>query len=117
VEPATPTFEYADKTLKEYRNEQKETRHFIVEEYVGFKGVPFSVADTFYACMNEYTFTKDDAVKLGDVLGWCFNDFDKDPQSLNNKINIDAFQGSFRGWDGSMIIPLMNIFQRSTICF
>ena len=67
--------------------------------------------------MNEYTFTKDDAVKLGDVLGWCFNDFDKDPQSLNNKINIDAFQGSFRGWDGSMIIPLMNIFQRSTICF
>lgn len=88
MEPATPTFEYADKTLKEYRNEQKETRHFIVEEYVGFKGVPFSVADTFYACMNEYTFTKDDAVKLGDVLGWLW-----------------------------MIIPLMNIFQRSTICF
>ena len=101
MEPATPTFEYADKTLKEYRNEHKETRHFIVEEYVGFKGVPFSVAVIFYACMNEYTFTKDDAVKLGDVLGWCFNDFDKDPQSLNNKINIDAFQGSFRGWDGS----------------
>jgi hypothetical protein len=24
AEPATPTFEYADKTLKEYRNEPKE---------------------------------------------------------------------------------------------
>jgi hypothetical protein len=29
--------------------------------------------------MSEYTFTKDDALKLGDVLGWCFNDFEKDP--------------------------------------
>lgn len=30
AEPTTPTFEYADKTLKEYRNEPKETRHDIV---------------------------------------------------------------------------------------
>lgn len=101
VEPTTPTFEYADKTLKEYRNEPKETRHDIVKGYVGFKGVPVSSADAFYACMSEYTFTKDDALKLGDVLGWCFNDFEKDPQSLNNKINLDAFQGNFSGWDGS----------------
>lgn len=70
MEPATPTFEYADKTLKEYRNEPKKTRHDIVKDYVGFKGVPISVADTYYACMSEYTFTKDGAVKLGDVLGW-----------------------------------------------
>ncbi|EOV5397195.1 hypothetical protein ACOQWH_003510 [Cronobacter turicensis] len=101
AKPATPTFEFADKTLKEYRNEPKETRHNIVKDYVGFKGVPASSADAFYACMSEYTFTKDDALKLGDVLGWCFNDFEKDPQSLNNKINLDAFQGNFSGWDGS----------------
>lgn len=37
AEPATPAFEYADKTLKEYRNEPKETRHEIVKDYVGFK--------------------------------------------------------------------------------
>ncbi|MGK3600535.1 hypothetical protein ACSLOK_25620, partial [Escherichia coli] len=101
AEPATPTFEYADKTLKEYRNEPKETRHDIVKDYVDFKSVPANSADAFYACMSEYTFTKDDALKLGDVLGWCFNDFEKDPQSLNNKINLDAFQGNFSGWDGS----------------
>lgn len=97
----TPTFEYADKTLKEYRNEPKETRHDIVKNYVDFKSVPASSTDVFYACMSEYTFTKDDALKLGDVLGWCFNDFEKEPQSLNNKINLDAFQGNFSGWDGS----------------
>lgn len=101
AEPATPTFEYAEKTLKEYRNEPKETRHDIVKDYVDFKSVPANSADAFYACMSEYTFTKDDALKLSDVLGWCFNDFEKDPQSLNNKINLDAFQGNFSGWDGS----------------
>lgn len=47
AEPATPTFEYADKTLKEYRNEPKETRHEIVKDYVGFKSVPASSADVF----------------------------------------------------------------------
>ena len=94
AEPATPTFEYADKTLKEYR-------HDIVKNYVDFKSVPASSTDVFYACMSEYTFTKDDALKLGDALGWCFNDFEKEPQSLNNKINLDAFQGNFSGWDGS----------------
>lgn len=101
VEPATPAFEYADKTLKEYRNEPKETRHEIVKDYVGFKGVQASATDVFYACMSEYTFTKDDNSKLGDVLGWCFNDFERDPQSLNNKINLDTFKSNFSGWDGS----------------
>lgn len=69
AEPATPAFEYADKTLKEYRNEPKETRHDIVNDYVDFKGVPASATDAFYACMSEYTFTKDDDSKLGNVLG------------------------------------------------
>lgn len=101
VEPVTPSFEFAEKTLKEYRNEPKETRHDIVKDYVDFNNVPASAADAFYACMSEYTFTKDDALKLGDVLGWCFNDFEKEPQSLNDKTNLDAFQGNFSGWDGS----------------
>ena len=51
--------------------------------------------------MSEYTFTKDDALKLGDVLGWCFNDFERDPKSLNSRINLDAFKDNFSGWDGS----------------
>ena len=101
TEPTTPAFKYADKTLKEYRNEPKETRHDIVKSYVGFKAVPANATNAFYACMSEYTFTKDDNLKLGDVLGWCFNDFERDPQSLNSKINLDTFKSNFSGWDGS----------------
>ncbi|HAI0063218.1 TPA: hypothetical protein IBK74_003615 [Escherichia coli] len=99
--PTAPVFEHADKTLKEYRNESKENRHKIVNSYVGLKNVPVSATDAFYACMSEFSFTKDDALKVGDVLGWCFNNFESDPNSLNNKINLDTFEGNFSGWDGS----------------
>ncbi|HDS6530741.1 TPA: hypothetical protein QH305_001489 [Klebsiella aerogenes] len=101
AEPVIPVFKYSDKTLEEYRNEPKETRHDIVKDYVSFKNASASSTDAFYACLSEYSFTKDDALKLGDVLGWCFSAFEKDPKSLDKKINLDAFQGSFSGWDGS----------------
>lgn len=100
-QPVQKSFEYADKTLKEYRNEPKETRHEIVSNYVDFKGVSDSATDSFYACISEYMFTKNDELKLGDVLGWCYGDFERDPLSLNSKINLDTFQGNFSGWDGS----------------
>ncbi|WJY14498.1 hypothetical protein PCO82_04960 [Pectobacteriaceae bacterium CE90] len=100
-QPVQKSFEYADKTLKEYRNEPKETRHEIVSNYVDFKGVSGSATDSFYACISEYMFTKNDELKLGDVLGWCYGDFERDPLSLNSKINLDTFQGNFSGWDGS----------------
>lgn len=99
--PAAPVFEHADKTLKEYRNESKENRHKIVNSYVAFKSVPASATDAFYACMSEFSFTKDETLKVGDVLGWCFSNFESEPNSLNDKINLDTFMGNFSGWDGS----------------
>lgn len=101
AEPIKKSFEYGDKSLKEYRNEPKETRHKIVSDFVNFKGIPGSYDGAFYACMSEYTFSKDGELKLGDVLGWCFNDYESEPNSLNTKINLDAFQGNFSGWNGS----------------
>ncbi|EAZ5991672.1 hypothetical protein RLQ00_001638 [Salmonella enterica] len=101
AEPANKVFEHENKTLKEYRQESKETRHDIINSYVKFKSIPASAFDAFYACMSEYTFTKDGELKLGDVLGWCFNDFEKDPQSLNTKVNLDSFKENFSGWDGA----------------
>lgn len=101
IEQASTSFEYADKTLKEYRNYSKEKRHDIVNSYLEFKKVPVSNADAFYACMSENSFTKDDVLKLGEVLGWCFNDFEADPKSLSSKINLDEFQANFSGWNGS----------------
>ncbi len=99
--PAQKTFEYADKTLEEYRREPKAIRHDIVNNYVEFKSVPSSAADGFYACMSEYSFTKSDELKIGDVLGWCSSSFEREPNSLSTKINLDAFQGNFSVWDGS----------------
>lgn len=101
VKSTPKTFEFADKTLKEYRNESKEERHEIVKKYVDFKSVPPSATDAFYACMSEFSFTKDDELKVGEVLGWCFNNFESDPISLNSKINLDTFKSNFSGWDGS----------------
>lgn len=99
--PVQKSFEYANKTLEEYRREPKVTRHDIVNNYIDYKSVPTSAAEGFYACMSEYSFTKSDALKLGDVLGWCYSSFGREPTSLNSKINLDAFQGNFSVWDGS----------------
>ncbi|USR60651.1 hypothetical protein NFJ01_20875 [Lelliottia amnigena] len=101
VEPAKKSFEYADKTIEGYRREAKATRHEIINSYVDYKKLPATVNDSFYACMSEYTFTKDDSLKIGDVLDWCFNSYETDPKSLSTKINLDAFQSNFSGWDGS----------------
>lgn len=95
------SFKYGGKTLSDYSNESKENRHKIVNDYVDFKSVPSSAGDGFYSCMSEYTFTKDGKLKLGDVLAWCYGDYQKDPASLNSKINLDAFKSNFSGWDGS----------------
>ncbi|HED2958160.1 TPA: hypothetical protein R4Z85_002713 [Enterobacter hormaechei subsp. steigerwaltii] len=112
VEPVKKVFKYGDKSLKEYRNELKETRHKIVANYVEFKGLPASANDAFYACMSEFTFSKDGELQLNQVLGWCFNDYERDPESLNSKINLDTFQGNFSGWDGSYR-PLEKVIKAS----
>ncbi|MCE9966799.1 hypothetical protein LZ654_18420 [Lelliottia amnigena] len=101
VEPVEKAFDFGDMSLKEYRNEPKDTRHKIVSNYVEFKGIPASWDEGFYACMSEFTFSKDGELELKAVLGWCFNDYEREPKSLSTKINLDNFQGNFSGWDGS----------------
>ncbi len=98
---APQTFEYADKTLKEYLAEDKNTRHDIVKNYVEFKEMPTNTNDGMYACLSELSLTKDGELKLSDVLGWCYGDYEKSPTSLDKKINLDVFQSNFSGWDGA----------------
>lgn len=47
VEPVKKVFKYGDMSLKEYRNELKETRHKIVTNYIDFKGLPSGADDAF----------------------------------------------------------------------
>lgn len=101
TQPAQKHFDSADKILSEYRSEPKAKRHAIVNDYLVYKSIPASAADDFYACLSEFTFTKNGELKLDDVLGWCFGDYEKNPASLSSKINLDVFQDNFSGWDGS----------------
>lgn len=110
TQSAPESFDYAEKILSEYRREPKAKRHAIVNDYLVNKSIPASAADGFYACLSEYTFTKNGELKLGDVLGWCLNDYEKDRDSLSRKINFDVFLDNFSGWDGSYR-PLENLIK------
>ncbi|WP_133624774.1 hypothetical protein [Erwinia sp. LJJL01] len=101
TQSAPKYFDSAEKTLSEYLNEPKAKRHAIVDDYLVYKSISASAAGGFYACLSEFTFTKNGELKLGDVLGWCLGDYEKDPASLSRKINLDVFQDNFSGWDGS----------------
>ncbi|CAM3783707.1 zinc ribbon domain-containing protein [Xenorhabdus thuongxuanensis] len=101
---ATPKpFKYADMTLKEYRNEPQTERKEIVSNYVSYKDLYITNAEVnnFYKCLSEMSHTKSDELKLGDVLEWCYADYNKNPSSFAKHINFDEFMSKFSSWDGS----------------
>ncbi|MCX9039768.1 hypothetical protein NLN82_27655 [Citrobacter portucalensis] len=101
VKPVQKIFKYADKTIAEYRLEPRKVRHDIVNNYIDFKGVPEAVANSFYSCASEYSFMNPSKEKLGDGLEWCFVEFNRGVEHLDDKINFDVFQDNFSAWDGS----------------
>lgn len=112
VEEKPAAFEYADLKLIEYRRKPQADRHGIVSDYVKFKKIPGSDGDGFYACLSQYSITKSEELPLGEVLGWCDAGYQKDPKSLAEYTNLDAFQGNFSGWDGSYR-PLEKLIKKS----
>ncbi|WP_145523036.1 hypothetical protein [Yersinia rohdei] len=109
---APAVFEHADLKLVEYRRKPQADRHEIVSDYVKFKGIPASDGDGFYACLSEYSITKSEELPLGEVLGWCDAGYQKDPKSMAEYTNLDAFQKNFSGWDGSYR-PLVKLIKKS----
>ncbi len=109
---APAAFEHEDLTLVEYRRKSQEGRHQIVSDYVQFKGIPASDGDGFYACLSEFSITKSEELPLGEVLGWCDAGYQKDPKSMAEYTNLDAFQKNFSGWDGSYR-PLEKLIKKS----
>lgn len=112
VEEKPAVFEHADLTLVEYRRKPQADRHQIVSDYVKFKEIPADDGDGFYACLSQYSITKSEELPLGEVLGWCDAGYQKDPKSLAEYTNLDAFQGNFSGWDGSYR-PLEKLIKKS----
>ena len=109
---APAVFEHADLKLVEYRRKSQADRHEIVSDYVRFKGIPASDGDGFYACLSQYSITKSEELPLGEVLGWCDASYQKDPKSMTEYTNLDAFQKNFSGWDGSYR-PLEKLIKQS----
>lgn len=99
--PAPKSFEYADLKLGEYRNKPEVTRHKMVDSYLEYKEMNSKADDVMYACLSEISFTKSLELGLEEVLGWCYTDYEKNPDSLKDKINLDAFQKNISGWDSS----------------
>ncbi|WP_455884044.1 hypothetical protein [Serratia proteamaculans] len=112
VEEKPVVFEHADLKLVEYRRKPQTDRHEIVSDYVTFKGIPESDGDGFYACLSQYSITKSEELPLGEVLGWCDAGYQKDPKSMAEYTNLDAFQKNFSGWDGSYR-PLEKLIKQS----
>ncbi|MBU9853032.1 hypothetical protein [Rahnella aceris] len=112
MEEKPPTFEYVDLKLVEYRRKPQAERHEIVNNYIKFKEIPASDSGGFYACMSQHSITKSAELPLGEVLGWCDADYQKDPKSLAAFINLDAFQSNFSGWNGAYR-PLEKLIKKS----
>ncbi|CDG86773.1 hypothetical protein [Xenorhabdus bovienii] len=94
-------FKYADEHLKDYRNKPQKDRKEIVANFISYKKVDKSYTDVFYNCLSQMSYTKSTDLKLSEVLGWCYVDFKKDPNALNDRINLDTFVSNFSGWDSS----------------
>lgn len=105
-------FEYADLSLSDYRNKSKPTRHQIVADYVTFKKIDTKSGDSFYACMSENSLLKSGDIPLSTVLGWCEGEYETNPGALSKRVNLDAFQGNFSGWDGAYR-PLEKLIKKS----
>lgn len=100
-QPKEKPFKYAELTLKEYKNETQKEREKIVNDYLEHKQLPISNEPLFYACISQLSYTKSPELKLNETLGWCYADFSRDPNSLNDRVNLDVFVSNFSKWDGS----------------
>ncbi|AIX49316.1 hypothetical protein PSNIH1_03200 [Pantoea sp. PSNIH1] len=105
-------FKYADVNLGDYKNEPKQTRHDIVDNFNAFKQVAPESTENMYACLSQYSFTSAPELKLNEVLGWCYSAYERSPSSLSENINFDSFQENFSPWDGSYR-PLEKMIQES----
>ncbi|ELA8010789.1 hypothetical protein Q4K78_004513 [Vibrio parahaemolyticus] len=94
-------YEYSGKTLAEWRDASKSDRDEMVSDFVSVKSLPDAANDLFYRCLSQMSMTKSDELTIGQVLGWCQADYDKDPAKLSSMVNFDNFKGQFSAWDGS----------------
>lgn len=110
--PAKKNFEYAEKTLNDWRLSSKKERHDIIESFTKINEFPQSSINGFYGCVSEYSYTKSKDLQLGMVLDWCQADYKNDPASLANRVTFDTFEDQFSHWSGTYK-PLETVIKKS----
>lgn len=101
AQPATKVFEYASKTLNDWRLSSQKERSDIIDSYIKLSDFPQSATSGFYGCVSEYSYTKSKDLQLGMVLDWCLIDYKKDTKSLETRVNFDTFEDQFNHWSGA----------------
>ncbi|HIF9513888.1 TPA: hypothetical protein ACX6SS_002228 [Photobacterium damselae] len=91
----------ANKTLKETIQSTIENRHEIVDGFLKQQHLNQSLSNQFYNCFSEMLFTKNETLKVGEVLGWCNTTYKTNPKKMDSYINFDNFEKQFSKWNGS----------------
>lgn len=103
-------FKYSTVTLSDYQSKPQANRREMVSGFLISEDLPDSAFSNFYNCLSEYSATKSNGLQIGLVLDWCKKEYEKDPESLNARINFDAFFDNFSHWDGSYT-PLVTVIK------
>ena len=105
-------FKYPTTTVTEYQSKNKKERESIISNFMQSESLPESDASRFYSCLSELSATRKDDVRIGIALGWCMDDYKKDPKLLDRRTNFDTFYAQFSGWDGAYR-PLERVIKES----
>lgn len=105
-------FKYPTTTVAEYQSKNKKEREGIISNFMQSEAFPESEASRFYNCLSELSATRKDGVRISTALGWCADDYKKDPKLLDKRTNFDTFYAQFSGWDGAYR-PLEKIIKES----
>nr|WP_297401301.1 hypothetical protein [uncultured Marinobacter sp.] len=69
-----PAFDY-EKSLSEIKELNEEDRKEILAEYLESNEIGEKHASEFYNCMSDMVYNKSGTLSLGEVLGWCKDEF------------------------------------------
>ncbi len=92
-----------DATLKQWRSMLKDERLKFIDTYLAQEKIVTSDTGGFYKCISQHSYTKNDEIKVDEALGWCKQDYLKNPSSLYKMVDFDRFIGNTRKFDSSYI--------------
>ncbi|EKO3566299.1 MULTISPECIES: hypothetical protein [Vibrio] len=92
---------YKDSTIADLKTKPMGLRHDIFNAYLKDNKVPESVKSDFYACFSHNVNTKNSALTIDTILGWCKDEHENKSERFGSYINFDNFESNISLWNGS----------------